>query len=144
MGRTGAVGGAGSSVVRPLIVCRPSGVGKGTIISCFMGEGGGGGSAAVQRCLQEFTFSVLHMSRDPWPGEVDGMYYHFVSREVMLRAVLSGTFFIKHTKVHGNMYSILFWSLFPDRGARGLGSRGGEGGLDVWPNVSIIIVVVWR
>ncbi len=103
----------GSSVACPLIDCGLSGVGNGTIISRFMegggGRGGGGGGAAARCRLPEFAFSFSHTTRDPWPGEVDGVHYHYISKDLMLGAVRSGTFFIEH-------------------GAAGPGGRGGPGG----------------
>lgn len=103
---------------RPLVICGPSGVGKGSLIGKLMAEHGG-------RC----GFSVSHTTRAPRPGEVDGVHYHFVSKEAMLADVAAGArgrgrpprrsadatpvpsrphlppgLFLEHAHVHGNVY----------------------------------------
>ena len=67
----GGVGG-GKPKRRPVVVCGPSGVGKGTLLGRLMKEH-----------PEEFGFSVSHTTRQPRPGEQDGVHYHFVSREEM-------------------------------------------------------------
>ena len=57
---------------RPVVVCGPSGVGKGTLLGRLMAD-----------YPDEFGFSVSHTTRQPRPGEQDGVHYHFVSREEM-------------------------------------------------------------
>ncbi|EFJ39023.1 hypothetical protein VOLCADRAFT_48884, partial [Volvox carteri f. nagariensis] len=75
-----------------LVVCGPSGVGKGTLIGRLMAEHG-----------DKFGFSVSHTTRGPRPGEQDGVHYHFTNRESMQREVESGMF-LEYADVHGNMY----------------------------------------
>ena len=58
----------------PLVVCGPSGVGKGSIITKFMNELGGGSL---------FGFTVSHTTRNPRPGEIHGIHYHFVDMDIM-------------------------------------------------------------
>ncbi|KAL7529973.1 hypothetical protein ACHAWF_003179 [Thalassiosira exigua] len=89
--------------LKPLVVCGPSGVGKGTIISKFM-EG--------KKYAEKFGFNVSHTTRAPRPGEIDGVHYHFVSREFMLEKIESGSFFIEHAEVHGNIYGTSWTSIF--------------------------------
>lgn len=75
-----------------LVVCGPSGVGKGTLI------------AELQRRLPgAFGFAVSHTTRQPREGEVDGREYHFVAREHMLELVEAGEF-LEHAHVHSNIY----------------------------------------
>lgn len=93
-----------TSHLQPLVVCGPSGVGKGTIIARFM--------EARNEGLPKFGFSVSHTTRQPRPGEIDGVHYHFVTREFMLDKVESGSFFIEHAEVHGNLYGTSFQSIF--------------------------------
>ena len=57
---------------RPVVVCGPSGVGKGTLLGRLMTE-----------YPDEFGFSVSHTTRQPRPGEQDGVHYHFCSKEEM-------------------------------------------------------------
>eukprot|EP01027_Heterolobosea_sp_BB2_P022408 GEZU01032990.1.p1 GENE.GEZU01032990.1~~GEZU01032990.1.p1 ORF type:complete len:195 (-),score=57.47 GEZU01032990.1:295-879(-) len=79
-------------VVRPLVMCGPSGVGKGTLINKLMHE-----------FPTHFGFSVSHTTRAPRPGEQDGVHYHFVSQEEMQKGINQGKF-IEHAHVHGNYY----------------------------------------
>lgn len=77
-----------------LVICGPSGAGKGTLI---------------HRLLQEypslFALSVSHTSRAPRPGEVDGVHYHFRPLEELRRDMESGSIpFIETASVHGNLY----------------------------------------
>lgn len=90
-----------NSVLDPLIVCGPSGVGKGTIIAKFMEELGGD---------RHFGFTVSHTTRDPRVGEVDGIHYHFVDIEDMRRKLSKGAF-LEHAEVHGNIYGTSWSSL---------------------------------
>ena len=93
--------GSSNMVLDPLIVCGPSGVGKGTIIDKFMSEYGG---------RHHFGFTVSHTTRAPRPGEVDGIHYHFVTREEMESAV-QANLFLEHAVVHGNLYGTSWKSL---------------------------------
>jgi guanylate kinase len=84
----------GALVLDPLIVCGPSGVGKGTIIEKFMREFGGS---------EHFGFTVSHTSRSPREGESDGVHYQFSTVEDMRDLVERGHF-LEHAEVHGNIY----------------------------------------
>lgn len=96
-----------ATTTSPLVVCGPSGVGKGTIISRFME-----GKNAENSRLPKFRFSVSHTTRQPRPGEIDGVHYHFVTREFMLEKIESGSFFVEHAEVHGNLYGTSFQAIF--------------------------------
>mmetsp|Transcript_10733 Transcript_10733/g.19841 ORF Transcript_10733/g.19841 Transcript_10733/m.19841 type:complete len:255 (+) Transcript_10733:67-831(+) len=76
----------------PLVLCGPSGVGKGTIIKALMKE-----------YPDKFGFCVSTTTRGPRPGEVDGKDYHFVGKDVMVKAIEEGKF-VEHANVHTNMY----------------------------------------
>lgn len=91
--------------LQPLVVCGPSGAGKGTIISRFMQNAEEGSSI-----LPKFEFSVSHTTRQPRPGEIDGVHYHFVDRETMEEQIDAGSF-IEYANVHGNLYGTSFESL---------------------------------
>jgi guanylate kinase len=88
-------------VLDPLVVCGPSGVGKGTIIQKFMEELNG---------KEHFQFSVSHTTRSGRPGEQDGVHYHFVTLEAMKQAISKGEF-LEHAEVHGNYYGTSWQSL---------------------------------
>eukprot|EP01043_Picozoa_sp_COSAG02_P043419 COSAG02_NODE_3780_length_6242_cov_10.962559_7_plen_859_part_00 len=75
-----------------LVVAGPSGVGKGTLIKRLMDDNPG-----------KFGFSVSHTTRDPRPGEVDGVHYHFSTVEHVQSMIEAGEF-IEHAEVHGNYY----------------------------------------
>jgi len=108
------------SATKPLVVCGPSGVGKGTIISKFMerqndaiaADHDDNGNNSKQQQLPKFGFSVSHTTRQPRPGEVDGVHYHFVTPQSMLNKIESGSFFIEHAEVHGNLYGTSFRAIF--------------------------------
>lgn len=89
------------TVLDPLIVCGPSGVGKGTIINKFMEEMGGNSL---------FGFTVSHTTRAPREGEENGVHYHFVEIEKMKKAIKEGQF-LEHAEVHGNFYGTSWFSL---------------------------------
>jgi guanylate kinase len=109
----------------PLIVCGPSGVGKGTIIERFMHSknnynnnstgGGGGGSTCTRTLSQQFGFCVSHTTRRPRPGEVDGVHYHFVDVMEMERLLQpqqqQQAFFLESARVHGNYYGTSWQAL---------------------------------
>ena len=90
-----------SDVLEPLVVCGPSGVGKGTIIAKFMEELDG---------ASNFAFSVSHTTRDPRPGETNGVHYHFTGLESMKQAIADGEF-LEHAEVHGNFYGTSWQTL---------------------------------
>lgn len=74
-----------------IVLCGPSGVGKSTILN---------------RVLPEFPgigFVVSGTTREPRPGEVDGVDYFFYSRETFEHSVKHGGF-LEHAEVFGNYY----------------------------------------
>lgn len=79
-------------LLRPLVICGPSGVGKGTLMNMLFEEFGG-----------YFGFSVSHTTRGPRPGEVHGVHYNFTSKEVMAAAIDEGSF-LEFAQVHTNLY----------------------------------------
>jgi len=84
----------------PLVICGPSGVGKGKLIERLMGAFPG-----------RFGFCVSHTTRVARPGEVDGKHYNFVDRETMQRETEAGEMFLEHAEVHGNLYGTAFESV---------------------------------
>ena len=77
---------------RPLIICGPSGVGKGTLLTRLFSD-----------YPSLFGKKVSHTTRAPRAGEVDGVAYHFVSRAEMERGIAAGEF-IEYAYVHTNIY----------------------------------------
>jgi len=76
-----------------LVLSAPSGCGKTTLLK------------QVMRDLPGLVFSVSHTTRQPRPGETDGVQYHFVGADVFAairNRQPSG--FLEWAEVHGNMY----------------------------------------
>lgn len=77
-----------------IIICGPSGVGKGTLIK-----------ELLRLYPEVLGLSVSHTSRPARSGETNGSHYHFVSRETIetyLRE--NSSYFIETAEVHGNLY----------------------------------------
>lgn len=85
-----------SSWPKPVVVCGPSGVGKGTLIGMLM-----------KKFPNMFGFSVSNTTRKPREGEVDGVHYNFSTVEVMKNDIEAGKF-IEYAEVHGNYYGTSF------------------------------------
>lgn len=77
---------------RPLVLCGPSGSGKSTLLKKLFEE-----------FPETFGFSVSHTTRQPRPGEENGVHYHFVPFDEMKVAVERGEF-LEHAEFSGNMY----------------------------------------
>lgn len=88
----GKTGGSDAASLKPLVVCGPSGVGKGTLINMLLEDFPG-----------RFGFSVSHTTRKPRPGEVHGTHYNFSEKEAM-QAEIDAGMFIEHANVHANLY----------------------------------------
>lgn len=102
-------------LLEPLIICGPSGVGKGTVIAKYMEQFGG---------TSDFDFTVSHTTRAPRPGEVDGMHYNFVEIEAM-KAAIANAEFLETAEVHGNLYGTSWESM------RSIQRRGKRALLDI-------------
>ena len=76
-----------------LIVSGPSGSGKTTL--CRRAEANG-----------LTAYSISCTTRQPRPGEQDGVDYHFLTPEVFAAKVAAGEF-LEHATVHGNSYGTL-------------------------------------
>ena len=74
-----------------VILSSPSGAGKSTLARRLMEWDG------------SLRFSVSATTRAPRPGEVDGVDYHFTTREAFLRMVAEGQM-LEHAEVFGNLY----------------------------------------
>lgn len=80
--------------LEPLVVCGPSGVGKGTVIQGLM-------DSFLPNT--PFGFCVSHTTRSPRPGEVDSIHYFFTTVDEMQSDIERGEF-VEHAVVHGNYY----------------------------------------
>ncbi|HEX7151062.1 MAG TPA: guanylate kinase [Thermoanaerobaculia bacterium] len=77
------------------IVSGPSGAGKTTLINSVRDR--------LRTIGIELYFSVSHTTRAPRAGEVDGVNYHYVSKDEFLVMVNHGEF-IEWAHVHANLY----------------------------------------
>ena len=74
-----------------LVLSSPSGAGKTTL------------SKKIQQSDNSFEISVSHTTRNPRPNEVDGVDYHFVTKENFLKLLDQGLFY-EHAEIFGNFY----------------------------------------
>lgn len=77
-----------------ILISAPSGAGKTTLVNLLL--------AAQPRMTRAITCTT----REPRPGEKDGVDYHFFAAEDFLRRLQAGNF-IEHATVYGNSYGIL-------------------------------------
>ncbi|MES2819164.1 MAG: guanylate kinase [Pseudomonadota bacterium] len=73
------------------IVSAPSGAGKTSLVKALIDS------------QAQIRVSVSHTTRAMRPGEVDGVNYHFVSRDGFLE-MLERSEFLEHAEVFGNLY----------------------------------------
>ena len=73
-----------------LVVSGPAGSGKGTVNAMLLER-------------EDFAFSVSATTRAPRPGEVDGVNYHYITREEFLSQIDSGDM-LEYTEYCGNFY----------------------------------------
>lgn len=74
-----------------MVLSGPSGVGKSTVISELLSQ------------REDIYFSVSYTTRAPREGEVDGVNYHFVSRDEFERMIRDGEL-LEHAEYVGNYY----------------------------------------
>ena len=73
-----------------IVISGPAGSGKGTVNAHLLAR-------------EDFVYSVSATTRDPRPGEIDGVNYHFLSREEFLRRIDAGDM-LEYTEYCGNFY----------------------------------------
>ncbi len=73
------------------IIAAASGTGKTSLVKALVAD------------ADRLGVSVSHTTRQARPGEVDGVNYHFTSREQFLAEVAAGQF-LEHAEVFGNLY----------------------------------------
>jgi guanylate kinase len=77
---------------RLVILSGPSGVGKDTVLDAWRDA-----NPLIRRV-------IAYTTREPRTGEVDGIDYHFVSRERFAELITAGAF-LEHKEVYGNGYA---------------------------------------
>lgn len=75
------------------IISAPSGAGKSSLISALLS----------QDKSHKMMVSVSHTTRNPRPGEVNGVHYHFVSHEEF-EHLIEQDLFLEYAQVYGNNY----------------------------------------
>jgi guanylate kinase len=78
----------------PLVLSAPSGAGKTTI------------ARRLRDRRADVVFSISATTREPRPGERDGVDYHFVAEDDFRRMIGAGEL-IEWARVHGNFYGTL-------------------------------------
>ncbi|WP_214000529.1 guanylate kinase [Arsukibacterium sp.] len=73
------------------IVSAPSGAGKSSLIN------------ALLKNHADMQVSVSHTTRQPRPGEIDGVHYHFISVE-QFKKLIADNEFLEWAEVFGNYY----------------------------------------
>ena len=76
---------------KSFIICGPSGVGKGTVVSRLLAQD------------PTLYFSVSATTRAPRTGETDGVHYHFLTMEQFERWIAEEQF-LEHAAYVGNRY----------------------------------------
>lgn len=72
------------------VLTGPSGSGKGTVLGAY-------------KDAHDFYYSVSNTTRAPRPGEVDGVHYHFISREAFEEQIRRGGM-LEYAEYCGNYY----------------------------------------
>lgn len=74
-----------------IVLSGPSGAGKSTLINEMVKD------------IGAYYFSISTTTRAPRKGEIEGVHYHFCSKEEF-RADIQAENFLEHATVHGNYY----------------------------------------
>jgi len=77
---------------KPIVLCGPSGVGKGTLTQMLFMD-----------FPSNFSRKISHTTRAARADEVNGVSYYFVDRETF-EADIEANRFVEHANVHGNYY----------------------------------------
>ena len=77
-----------------LVISGPAGSGKGTVVK------------ELTDMMPSLAFSVSATTREPRPGEVDGVNYHFITKERFEEMIAAGEV-LEYTNYCGNFYGTL-------------------------------------
>lgn len=80
-----------SSKGKLFVISGPSGAGKGTIIKGLMSQ------------IEDVKLSVSATTRNPRPGEIDGVNYYFVELDEFQKMIDNGEF-LEYARVYENFY----------------------------------------
>lgn len=80
-----------------IVISGPAGSGKGTMLKHIFES---------KKHGRQFVYSVSATTRAPRPGEVDGVNYHFLTREDFEARIARGEL-LEHTEYCGNYYGTL-------------------------------------
>ena len=80
-----------SSKGKLFVISGPSGAGKGTIIKGLMSQ------------IEDVKLSVSATTRNPRPGEIDGVNYYFVEMDEFQKMIDNGEF-LEYARVYENFY----------------------------------------
>ncbi|WP_297009112.1 guanylate kinase [uncultured Corynebacterium sp.] len=75
---------------RLVVLAGPSAVGKSTVVK------------GLRKAVPDLFFSVSMTTRDPRPGEVDGVDYHYVSNDRFRDAIAAGRM-LEWAEIHGGL-----------------------------------------
>eukprot|EP01084_Bolivina_argentea_P012867 24094_1 len=76
----------------PLVICGPSGIGKGTIVNYIL-----------QNYSNSFGHSISHTTREPRKDETDDIHYKFVNKQIFEEGIKNNEY-IEYACTHGNYY----------------------------------------
>lgn len=85
--------------LKPLVLCGPSGAGKGELIKSL-----------VEAYPRHFSYSVSHTTRPPRPDEEDGVRYWFCSQDQMKLDIDKGRYF-EHAYIQGAYYGTTYQAI---------------------------------
>lgn len=80
-----------TSIGQLYIVSAPSGAGKSSLLNALRGQ------------LSDVVVSISHTTRQPRPGEQDGVHYHFTAPEHFRQQIAEGNF-LEYAQVFDNYY----------------------------------------
>jgi guanylate kinase len=75
-----------------IIVAAPSGAGKTSLVQALLDSD------------PQLRVSISYTTRDPRPGEVDGVHYHFIDRARFQPLIDDSQALLEHAEVHGHHY----------------------------------------
>lgn len=74
-----------------MVISGPAGSGKGTVVKL------------LREMIPELALSVSATTRQPRPGEIDGVHYFFINREDFMKRICDGDI-LEYTEYCGNLY----------------------------------------